>query len=408
MSQHRPFNGSNRAFILAAKQSRRQYRMEGWHRVEVQQSICDRLEEEDETCDPLCLHCREEFHSMDDFYDHEQADCWVAISRLQVEQEWSPALFAYVRRAVNPENRVPGWTTPDIIKSLEAMIMSNDRVGAAWETLELPQHIAQPEPVVKIIRPFELLGFTESKSPAPLVYADVFDPKYSVDPTPRGLFEHSDGLPFVAHRDPGEMLVYSDGACPNNGTAFARGGCSYIFRCSDDVSRPWNIPRGAYCMHGAFFFRLEDVGPTNKREQPTSNRAELRAAIAALRCIGSDQNQARISFSVPKDKSKLVVAMDSEYVVRGATKWSKDWERNGWRSSYGTVVKNQDLWKELLARVRELLSQQCAKVSFWRISRELNGDADRLAKYAATLKARPRFGVPAAGALQILVDPSQT
>ncbi|PVH87870.1 ribonuclease H-like protein [Cadophora sp. DSE1049] len=199
-------------------------------------------------------------------------------------------------------------------------------------------------------------------------------------------------MPFVAFRDTGEMLVYSDGACSNNGKAMARGGCSFVFRCSDDVPRPWNIPQNAYCMHGAFFFRLEDVGPTNKREQPTSNRAELRAAIAALRCIGSDRT--KIKFSTPKDKSKLVIAMDSAYVVGGATKWSKIWETNGWRSSDGNAIKNQDLWEELLARVRELLSRHCAKVSFWHIPRELNEDTDRLAKYAATLKARPRFGVP--------------
>lgn len=35
-------------------------------------------------------------------------------------------------------------------------------------------------------------------------------------------------------------------------------------------------------MHGMFFFRLEDVGPTGKTWYPTSNRAELRAVVAAL------------------------------------------------------------------------------------------------------------------------------
>ena len=35
-------------------------------------------------------------------------------------------------------------------------------------------------------------------------------------------------------------------------------------------------------MHGMFFFRLEDVGPTGLREEQTSNRAELRAVLAAL------------------------------------------------------------------------------------------------------------------------------
>ncbi|KAH7382944.1 ribonuclease H-like domain-containing protein [Cadophora sp. MPI-SDFR-AT-0126] len=346
-------------------------------------SICERLEAQDEISGPLCLQCRQEFYSMNDLYEHQQADCWVSVSSLQYEEQWSPALYAYVRRALYPNNRAPGWTISDIIKSLEEMIMSNGRVGAVWETLDLPQRIAQPDPVVVVFRTVNQLGLTVSKIAAPLGYRGSNSSR---------TLTHVDGMPFVAYRDDGEMLVYSDGACSNNGQEIARGGCSFVFRCSDAVPWPWDIPQDVYSTHGGFFFRFEDVGPTNKHEQPTSNRAELRAAIAALRCIGPGQSEIR--FSTPKDKSKLVVAMDSAYVVGGATKWAKVWETNGWRSSDGKAVKNQDLWEELLARVRELLSRHCAKVPFWHIPRRFNGDADRLAKYAATLKARPRFGVP--------------
>lgn len=403
ISHHHPFNESHRGFNEAAERSRHTYRSEGWNRVDRQNSICDQPELEDRRCGSLCLQCRQEFYSKKNLHDHQQADCCVAISTLQFPEEWSSALYAYVRRALDTDSQSPGWTIPDIIKSVEQMITSNRVVGARWETLDLPQHIAQPDPVVRIPRVVKLLGLSIAKSTKLLTYAEVFDPGDAEDRTPRGLFAHVDGSPFHAYRDIGELLVVSDGACPNNGKANARGGCSFIFRCSDKVPQPWNIPQDAYCMHGAFFFRLEDVGPpTNKREPPTSNRAELRAAIAALQCIGPDRSG--IKFSTPKDKSKLVVAMDSAYVVGGATNWSKVWETNGWIASDGSPVKNRDLWEELLARVRELLSRHCAKVSFWHIPRELNKDADRLAKYAATLKARPRFGVPASPVALVELD----
>jgi ribonuclease HI len=158
-------------------------------------------------------------------------------------------------------------------------------------------------------------------------------------------------------------------------------------------------------MHGMFFFRLEDVGPTGKPWRPTSNRAELRAVVAALHYFRMGHHD--LDFWKPKECAKLVIATDSAYVVNGATSWAKKWESNGWVSSTGEDVKNQDLWEELLKGVRWLQSERCQKVSLWHIPREQNTLADRGAKYAATLKARPTFGVPRPDALPILVDASQ-
>jgi ribonuclease HI len=160
-------------------------------------------------------------------------------------------------------------------------------------------------------------------------------------------------------------------------------------------------------MHGAFFFRLEDVGPSGKREKPTSNRAELRAVVAALAYFGIETTETGLKFWKPRDSAKLVIATDSTYVVNGATKWCKVWEMNGWRKSNGAPVKNQDLWELLLERQRELQSTRCQKISFWHIPREQNEGADRAAKYAATLAARPNFGILSAGNFPILIDPSQ-
>jgi ribonuclease HI len=158
-------------------------------------------------------------------------------------------------------------------------------------------------------------------------------------------------------------------------------------------------------MHGMFFFRLEDVGPTGVREKQTSNRAELRAVLAALNWFRQEHSD--LNSWKPKEFAKLVIATDSTYVVDGATKWAKTWESNGWKLSSGEETENQDLWEELLKRVRALQANRCEKISIWHIPREQNATADRGAKFASQLKARPEFGVPPLGSHTILVDASQ-
>jgi ribonuclease HI len=71
-------------------------------------------------------------------------------------------------------------------------------------------------------------------------------------------------------------------------------------------------------------------------------------------------------------------------VVDGSTEWVKKWQRNRWQTSTKDLVKNQDLWKEL---VKELVkwSQRGVEVQFWLIPRKLNTTADRLAKEATAL-----------------------
>lgn len=110
-----------------------------------------------------------------------------------------------------------------------------------------------------------------------------------------------------------------------------------------------------------------DISGLLEGELQTSNRAELRACIAALRF--------RIWHS---DGSKVVViATDSEYVVLRITERFEKWKRNGWKISRGTPVANQDLWKKL-ERSIEHCGGNCA-IGFWLIPRDWNTRADALA-----------------------------
>ncbi|KAF2134351.1 ribonuclease H-like protein [Dothidotthia symphoricarpi CBS 119687] len=165
---------------------------------------------------------------------------------------------------------------------------------------------------------------------------------------------------FTRQSNLSEFLIYTDGACSENGDQDARGGCAFVYR---PETSPSMIP-----------FRLESRSRTGEAVPQTSNRAELRAVIAALgfRLWNNEGCQ------------RLVIATDSSYVVDGSTEWIKKWKRNGWQTSTHKPVKNQDLWKELV-KALERWSEAGVAVLFWLIPRKLNTVADRLAKEATAL-----------------------
>ena len=72
----------------------------------------------------------------------------------------------------------------------------------------------------------------------------------------------------------------------------------------------------------------------------TNNRMELTAVISALRDVAGFEAW---------EGAHLRISTDSQYVQKGITEWIPGWVRNGWRTSAGKPVKNQDLWRELKA-----------------------------------------------------------
>ena len=192
---------------------------------------------------------------------------------------------------------------------------------------------------------------------------------------PQTLFNHDpQRCRIVRHSNPLEMLIYTDGACSNNGRSDPRGGWAFVMSPQNPVRPKEGIVSG----------RLE-----NKRraEVQTSNRAELRAVCAALGyCHWPAEGWKR-----------LVIATDSNYVVDGITQHIRKWAVNGWRNSRGQPVANRDLWKQLLNRIRELHESgsfivrdfprgrrvTSFDVEFWHISRKINRKADASAKAAA-------------------------
>lgn len=175
---------------------------------------------------------------------------------------------------------------------------------------------------------------------------------------------------YIRRSNPREGLVFIDGSCVNNGRPDARAGFSVVF-CPDPNLQ---IP-------GAIKSRLEMRGPDGRVAPQTSNRAELRAAIAAL----------QFRFWPGEGFNRFVIASDSEYVVKGATEWGQAWLANNWYTSNGTPVENQDLWRKLFTEI-DNWNNEGLKILFWHIPREKNTLADRLAKEATDLEPRDSFG----------------
>ncbi|KAK3996561.1 ribonuclease H-like domain-containing protein [Cladorrhinum sp. PSN332] len=165
---------------------------------------------------------------------------------------------------------------------------------------------------------------------------------------------------YTLGNDARKVLIRTDGACLDNGQQNPKAGWAF-----------WHGfgPSGQLLVASG---RLEKTGPFGDDSMQTSNRAELRAVIAAL----------RFRHWPGEGFHALVIATDSEYVVEGSVKWAKTWLENGWVKRGGGGVKNRDLWEALLGEIERYKDEGMA-VEFWKIPREWNIVADAAAREAA-------------------------
>lgn len=65
----------------------------------------------------------------------------------------------------------------------------------------------------------------------------------------------------------------------------------------------------------------------------TNNRMEILAVIQALEIL--------------KERCRVHLYTDSQYVQKGMTEWISGWKQRGWRTAAKKPVKNADLWQRL-------------------------------------------------------------
>jgi len=88
---------------------------------------------------------------------------------------------------------------------------------------------------------------------------------------------------------------------------------------------------------------LDEVGKRTRElsggePRATNNRMELTAAIRGLEAL--------------KQRCRVRVRTDSQYLRRGVTEWLPGWIARGWRRKDG-VLQNEDLWRRLAELIRE-------------------------------------------------------
>ena len=119
---------------------------------------------------------------------------------------------------------------------------------------------------------------------------------------------------------------YTDGACSTNGTW--QGG--------------WSMVR----ILGKSCFSLGGFEP-----KTTNNRMELMGFLQALLDI---QGYIDNGYEDCGDDC-FEICTDSAYIHNCfKQKWYESWEKNGWKNSKKEPVANQDLWKQILAAIREI------------------------------------------------------
>ncbi len=92
----------------------------------------------------------------------------------------------------------------------------------------------------------------------------------------------------------------------------------------------------------------------------TNNRMEIFGTYRGLQEVYRDAM--RVPDSVPKG-GVIEIISDSKYVLDGASRFVKNWIKNGWKTSTGEPVKNQDLW-EKLEKGQEMLRNQGFRLEY--------------------------------------------
>jgi ribonuclease HI len=153
-------------------------------------------------------------------------------------------------------------------------------------------------------------------------------------------------------------VIYTDGACPSNGTVAGRAGIGVFFGINDKRNISARLPG----LH------------------QTNQRAELFAVLKALEAIYTTH--------LPGIKRNIYILTDSKYVIQALTEWAVRWEREGWKNKGKKEVISKDLFKRARDLMRALADVN-VMVSFRHIPGHSgiwgNEQADKLAVMGANM-----------------------
>ncbi|KAJ4320066.1 hypothetical protein N0V84_006051 [Fusarium piperis] len=113
------------------------------------------------------------------------------------------------------------------------------------------------------------------------------------------------------------LNIYTDGSSLANGRAGSRAGLGVFFGANDPRNLSERLPG----------------------QLQTNQRAELMAMLRALQ--------------IAPLKQAVQIYSDSQYSINCVTQWARSWENKGWKTANGGEVKNQDIIRDVLAKMAE-------------------------------------------------------
>ncbi len=162
-----------------------------------------------------------------------------------------------------------------------------------------------------------------------------------------------------------KIQIYTDGACSGNP---GPGGWAAVLVY---LSKVRQSPDGK---------NLKIISGGERKT--TNNRMELVPIIKSLEMLNQP--------------CEIELYSDSQYVIKGMTKWLHNWKRRDWRGSNKKPIKNKELWQRL-----DKLSQKHKIKWLWiegHIGKEVNEQVDKIAK--AEIKKISKGSPPKADPLE--------
>ena len=183
--------------------------------------------------------------------------------------------------------------------------------------------------------------------------------------------------------------VYTDGACPGNGTEDATGGMGFA------RINPLN---GKHDSRGI----LWGLHLTKRYGPPTNQKCELFAAMiviaSAAMCALDKHGHEWMTPMYDEDgtvQELIVIKSDSKYVVDGINHWLHNWKKNDWKNSKKKKISNIEMWKDLDSMLSYEYLRGCFSFSYvpGHSGDPGNDAADEAARLGASDELSHEFGV---------------
>lgn len=117
-------------------------------------------------------------------------------------------------------------------------------------------------------------------------------------------------------QEEGKIVAYTDGSCSSE-----QGGYAFLIITDEEIDEHYGKVPNAPC---------------------TNNIAELYAIYRCLKKL------------IKMGYSEAEIRPDSRYAMDSVTSYIKKWKKNGWRTTNGEPVKNQDLIKKIDVLLQEI------------------------------------------------------